>query len=53
MNNIMKKFEDILENKISEFEKSPVKTAIKLLIILWLFKIGYNWFFKDKDDERY
>ncbi len=51
MEKYMSKIETFFDNKMSEFEKSPIKTSIKILVILWLFKVGYNWIFKDKKDE--
>lgn len=47
MEKLMKKIEDFFEAKIKEFEESPIKTSIKILVILWVVKKLYNFIIKD------
>jgi len=49
LNNLTNNFDKNMENKMTdiwnEFDKKPVKTGAKALIILWIVKKVYNWFF--------
>ena len=41
------KIEEIVQKVVSEFEKKPIATTIKGLIVLWVLKNVINWFKKD------
>lgn len=50
MEKIFSKVEDFFDKKLAEFEKSPVKTSIKLIVTVWLLKTAYKWIM-DKEEE--
>lgn len=43
MEEIFNKVEEKINNLFQDFEKKPVKTGIKLVVIIWVIKKVYNW----------
>jgi hypothetical protein len=42
MEKTMKKIETLVEKYIEQFEQDPLKTSIKILLVLFLFKKAYR-----------
>lgn len=43
---IVEKVEDIVQKVVAEFEKKPIATTIKGVVVLWMIKQVINWFKK-------
>jgi len=46
IDNAIGKVEAMFTNWLKEFEKKPVNTGLKILVILYVVKKGYAWFKK-------
>lgn len=36
MDNVINKLEELAKQKLAEFEKAPLKTALKLFLVIWI-----------------
>ncbi len=41
---MIEKIEEVVQKVVAEFEKKPIATTIKGVIVLWVIKEVYNWF---------
>lgn len=48
MEKIIKNIEKKFNNQIANFEKSPIKTSIKWLIIIYIIRKIWNWIKEEK-----